>query len=81
MSLILNTRRVNGNIIVEASGRLEALYDGQIRFVGLSEWRWIAGFEPGGDRLLDEVERTLDVYFGGGPLSLTVRAGLGPARS
>jgi len=50
--------------------------DETVRFVGLSEWRWIAGFEPGGDRLLDDVQRRLDVYFGGGPLSLSVVAGL-----
>lgn len=54
--------------------------DDTIRFVGLSEWRWIAGFDPGGEALLDEVERRLDVYFGGGPLSLTVVAGLATGR-
>jgi len=50
--------------------------DDTVRFVGLSEWRWIAGFDPGGEAFLDEVERRLDVYFAGGPLSLTVVAGL-----
>lgn len=55
--------------------------DETVRFVGLSEWRWIAGFQPGGERLLEEVQRRLDVYFAGGPLSLTVVAGLVSARA
>jgi ubiquinone/menaquinone biosynthesis C-methylase UbiE len=54
----------------------ELLEDDTLRFVALSEWRWIAGFEPGGERLLDEVIHRLDTYFGGGPMSLTVVAGL-----
>lgn len=50
--------------------------DPLLRFVGLPEWRWIAGMDAGGTRVLEEVERCLDVYFAGGPLSLTVHAGL-----
>jgi len=50
--------------------------DPVVRFLGLPSWRWIAGFEPRGLEHLEEVERCLDVYFGGGPLSLTVNAGL-----
>jgi len=50
------------------------------RFVGLGEWRWIAGHEPGHDALLAEVERALDTYFGSSALSVTVNAGLVVAR-
>jgi ubiquinone/menaquinone biosynthesis C-methylase UbiE len=57
------------------------LMDRTVGFVGLSEWRFIAGFEPGGELLLGEVARRLDVYFGGGPLSLSVVAGLVSATS
>ncbi len=46
------------------------------RFVGLPEWRAIAGDE----RILEQLERTFDTYFAGGPLSLSVRAGLLAAR-
>lgn len=58
----------------------ELFEDALIRFVALSEWRWIAGFETGGERLMQEVEKSLDTYFGGGPLSLTVHAGIIKAR-
>ncbi len=54
--------------------------DPLVRFIGLSEWRWVAGFEHGGDTLLGEVEKSLDTYFAGGPLSLTVRAGVATGR-
>lgn len=54
--------------------------DPLVRLIGIPEWRWIAGFEPGGERVLEQMERTLDTYFGGGPLSLTVNAGLLAAR-
>lgn len=57
----------------------ELLADPMLRFVAVPEWRWIAGFEE--DGLLDEVIRTLDVYFGGGPLTLRVHAGLVIARA
>jgi ubiquinone/menaquinone biosynthesis C-methylase UbiE len=50
--------------------------DPLLRLIGIPEWRWIAGFEPGGEKLLEQMERTLETYFGGGPLSLTVNAGL-----
>ena len=50
--------------------------DPVVRFVGLPEWRWIAGFDPRGPEHMDEVERCLDTYVGGGPISLTVNAGL-----
>jgi ubiquinone/menaquinone biosynthesis C-methylase UbiE len=54
----------------------ELFADPLFNFVGLAEWRWIAGFEKGRERLLEEIETSLDVYFAGGPLSLTVEAGL-----
>ena len=50
------------------------------RFVGLGEWRWIAGSEPGHESLFVEVERALDTYFGASALSVTVNAGLLIAR-
>ena len=59
----------------------EIMADPMIRAVAMGEWRWICGFDEGGDALLHEIERSLDTYFGGGPLSLTVRAGLVDARS
>jgi len=53
----------------------ELFADPLCRFVGLAEWRWIAGHEPGHEGLLAEAEAALDTYFGGGALSLTVNAG------
>lgn len=55
--------------------------DPMIRFVALPEWRWIAGFEEGSETVLDQVQRSLDTYFGGGPLSLRVSAGVVTARA
>lgn len=57
----------------------EILADPMLRFVAVPEWRWVAGFEEEG--LLEEVVRMLDTYFGGGPLTLRVHAGLVIARS
>ena len=59
----------------------ELLTDPALRFIAVPEWRWIAGFEDGGDKILEEVPKTLDTYFGGGPISLRVRAGLVVARA
>lgn len=59
----------------------EVFSDPLVRFIGLPEWRWIAGMDQDGARVLEEVERSLDVYFAGGPLSLTVHAGLLRARA
>lgn len=64
----------------------ELFADPLIRLVGIPEWRWAAGgaSEPGGEpvgaEILEQMERSLDTYFGGGPLSLTVNAGLLVAR-
>ena len=58
----------------------ELFVDPLMRLIGIPEWRWIAGFEPGGEKILDQMERTFETYFGGGPLSLTVNAGLIAAR-
>ena len=58
----------------------ELFVDPLMRLIGIPEWRWIAGFEPGGEKILDQMERTCETYFGGGPLSLTVNAGLIAAR-
>jgi ubiquinone/menaquinone biosynthesis C-methylase UbiE len=58
----------------------EIFEDAMIRFVALPEWRWVAGFDMGSDRILEDVEKTLDTYFGGGPISLTVHAGIVKAR-
>lgn len=55
--------------------------DPMIRFVALPEWRWIAGFGEGSETVLDAVQRTLDTYFGGGPLSLRVSAAVVTARA
>jgi len=54
----------------------EIFDDPLLRFVGLAEWRWVAGLDRAGTDVIEEVERSLDVYFAGGPLSLTVHAGL-----
>ncbi len=58
----------------------EVFGDPLLRFVGLPEWRWIAGLDATGAHVLEDVERSLEVYFAGGPLSLTVRAGRVKAR-
>ncbi|MBX3269006.1 MAG: class I SAM-dependent methyltransferase [Sandaracinaceae bacterium] len=57
----------------------EVLADPMLRFVAVPEWRWIAGFDE--DGLLEEAVRQLDTYFGGGPLTLRVHAGLVIARA
>lgn len=58
----------------------ELFQDPLLRMIGIPEWRWIAGFEAGGEKILEQMEHTLETYFGGGPLSLTVNAGLLTAR-
>lgn len=58
----------------------ELFSDRLIASIGLPEWRWIAGLDDASSALLPEIERTLDVYFGGGPLSLSVEAGVVVAR-
>ena len=64
----------------------ELFADPLIRLVGSPEWLWAAGSafvpeaEPGGEKILEQMERSLETYFGGGPLSLTVNAGLLVAR-
>ena len=58
----------------------EIFSDPMIRFVALPEWRWIAGFDQGAEDVLREVQRHLETYFGGGPLTLRVHAGLVSAR-
>jgi len=59
----------------------EIFADPMIRFVALPEWRWVAGFDEGGEAILGQVQRHLETYFGGGPLSLRVHAGLAIARA
>ena len=59
----------------------EIVSDPALRFVAAPEWRWMAGSEDGDERTLDEVVETLDTYFGGGPLSIRVHAGLVIARA
>lgn len=54
----------------------ELASDPALRFVGLPEWRWIAGFERDGAQILEQAMRALDTYFGGGPLTLRVHAGV-----
>ncbi|MFO0685454.1 MAG: methyltransferase domain-containing protein [Sandaracinus sp.] len=49
--------------------------DPLVRAIALSEWRWVAGLEPGHETILDECERALETYFAGGPVSLTVVTG------
>lgn len=59
----------------------EIFTDPAIRVVALPEWRWCAGFHEGSEHVLDLVQRTLDTYFGGGPLTIRVSAGLVSARA
>jgi len=56
------------------------LTDPLLTAVAMHEWRWIAGDGANGERVLDHVRGALDTYFGGGPLSLSVEAGLLMAR-
>lgn len=68
----------------------ELFRDAMVRFVALPEWQWIAGSggasaDPfaafdGHEGALEQVQRALEIYFGGGPLSLRVSAGLVTAR-
>ncbi len=58
----------------------ELFADPLVRLVAMPLFRAIAGEDSEGERILGLVQRHLDVYFGGGPLSLTVRAGLLSAR-
>lgn len=55
--------------------------DPMMRIVAVPEWRWIAGFGEGSETLLGKVQRSLETYFGAGPLSLRVSAGLVTARA
>lgn len=47
-----------------------------IRHVALADWRATAGFEPGGEAVLAEVEETLATYCPRGPVALAVRVGV-----
>jgi len=47
-----------------------------IRHVALADWRATAGFEPGGDSVLAEVEETLATYVPRGPIKLTAQVGV-----
>jgi ubiquinone/menaquinone biosynthesis C-methylase UbiE len=53
----------------------ELFADPLVRMVAMPEWRWIAGLEPGSETVIEDAERSLDTYFAGGPMSLTVVAG------
>ena len=53
----------------------ELFADPLVRAVAVSEWRWVAGLEPGSETVLEECERALETYFAAGPVSLTVVAG------
>lgn len=57
----------------------ELFADRLVRLVGVPRWRQIAGEEDAEARLA-AMQRSLDVYHGGGPLSLTVRAACVVAR-
>ncbi|MCS6797244.1 MAG: class I SAM-dependent methyltransferase [Myxococcota bacterium] len=50
------------------------------RWLGVRDCEQACGAGPEGERLFGDVERTLDVYHGGGPLSLRMHAGLVSAR-
>lgn len=58
----------------------ELFADPMIRIVAMPEWRWLCGMQAGDEAMLDEAEKALDTYFAGGPLSLTVQAGIAEAR-
>ncbi|MCC7539065.1 MAG: methyltransferase domain-containing protein [Deltaproteobacteria bacterium] len=51
----------------------EIFRDPVVRLVALDEWRWAAGSDEEGERLLGMVERALETYFAG-PFVLTVHA-------
>jgi ubiquinone/menaquinone biosynthesis C-methylase UbiE len=53
----------------------ELFADPLVRAIALSEWRWVAGFEPSSETVLEDCERALDTYFAGTPIALTVVAG------
>ncbi len=57
----------------------ELFADRLVRLVGVPRWRQIAGEEDAEARLA-AMQRSLDVYHGGGPLSLTVRGACVVAR-
>lgn len=59
----------------------EILTDPMMRFVVLPELRWIAGTDDEGARILEQAIDALDVYFGRGPVSVGVVAGLVSARA
>lgn len=51
----------------------ELFRDPVVRLVALEGWRWAAGGDAEGDRVLGLVERALETYFAG-PFALTVHA-------
>lgn len=53
--------------------------DPLVRAIAVSEWRWVAGLEPGSETVLEDCEHALETYFAGGPISLTVIAGAAQA--
>lgn len=55
--------------------------DPMMRFIGAPTWQWIAGSGADAAKILDEAARTLDTYFGSGPLTVRVNAGLLSARA
>ena len=57
----------------------ELFGDRLVRLIGLPRWREAAGEERSEERIT-AMQRALDVYHGGGPLSLTVLAGCAVAR-
>lgn len=61
-------------------GAAQLMSDPALRLIAVPEWRWIAGFDADGAERLRQVEQHLDTYFGGGPLTLRVRAGVVTAR-
>ncbi|WP_236519900.1 class I SAM-dependent methyltransferase [Sandaracinus amylolyticus] len=58
----------------------EIFSDPMVRLVAMPEWRWLCGMQPGDEAMLEQVEKALDTYFAGGPISLTVHVGLADAR-
>ncbi|MEQ9072904.1 MAG: methyltransferase domain-containing protein [Sandaracinaceae bacterium] len=54
----------------------QVLTDPALRLIAVPEWRWIAGFDSDGSERLRQAEQHLDTYFGGGPLTLRVNAGV-----
>jgi ubiquinone/menaquinone biosynthesis C-methylase UbiE len=73
-----DVRVVEDTFVLTFDHASELFTDPVPALVGLPEWRWIAGFDAQGlDRLI-EAETALATYFGG-PVTLTVNAGLAVA--